>query len=155
METETRLCKVSNLAHCSSEKPLGPWFRQTVKDTKQLWLKGPTLKEGRGRERERERERERREEREKRERREREKVGVGITLTKCQELGVVVHKGTLALGRSEQEGLRFKASLDSIARETLFHMKREGELGVVVHVFNPSTREAETGLSSRPAWSTE
>jgi hypothetical protein len=28
---------------------------------------------------------------------------------------------------------------------------------VVAHVFNPSTREAETGgfLSSRPAWSTE
>jgi hypothetical protein len=29
--------------------------------------------------------------------------------------------------------------------------------GVVVHAFNPSTREAEAGgfLSSRPAWSTE
>jgi major histocompatibility complex class I len=31
------------------------------------------------------------------------------------------------------------------------------EPGVVVHTFNPSTREAEAGrfLSSRPAWSTE
>jgi major histocompatibility complex class I len=31
------------------------------------------------------------------------------------------------------------------------------ELGMVVHAFNPSTREAEAGgfLSSRPAWSTE
>jgi major histocompatibility complex class I len=31
------------------------------------------------------------------------------------------------------------------------------KLGVVVHVFNPSTREAEAGgfLSSRPAWSTK
>ena len=30
-------------------------------------------------------------------------------------------------------------------------------LGVVVHTFNPSTREAEVGgfLSSRPAWSTK
>jgi hypothetical protein len=30
-------------------------------------------------------------------------------------------------------------------------------LGVVVHAFNPSTRETEAGgfLSSRPAWSTE
>jgi major histocompatibility complex class I len=29
--------------------------------------------------------------------------------------------------------------------------------GVVVHAFNPSTREAEAGgfLSSRPAWSTK
>ena len=75
METETRLCKVSNLAHCSSEKPLGPWFRQTVKDTKQLWLKGPSLKEGRGREGEREGEGEERREREEREEREREGRG--------------------------------------------------------------------------------
>jgi major histocompatibility complex class I len=31
------------------------------------------------------------------------------------------------------------------------------QLGVVVHVFNPSTWEADAGgfLSSRPAWSTE
>jgi hypothetical protein len=31
------------------------------------------------------------------------------------------------------------------------------EPGVVVHAFNPSTREAEAGgfLSSRPAWSTK
>jgi hypothetical protein len=31
------------------------------------------------------------------------------------------------------------------------------KLGVVVHAFNPSTREAEAGgfLSSRPPWSTE
>jgi hypothetical protein len=31
------------------------------------------------------------------------------------------------------------------------------ELGIVVHAFNPSTREAEAGgfLSSRPAWSTK
>jgi hypothetical protein len=31
------------------------------------------------------------------------------------------------------------------------------EQGVVVHAFNPSTREAEAGgfLSSRPAWSTK
>jgi major histocompatibility complex class I len=30
------------------------------------------------------------------------------------------------------------------------------KLGVVVHTFNPSTRETEAGefLSSRPAWST-
>jgi hypothetical protein len=35
--------------------------------------------------------------------------------------------------------------------------KTTGQLGVVVHAFNPSTREAEAGgfLSSRPAWSTE
>jgi hypothetical protein len=31
------------------------------------------------------------------------------------------------------------------------------QLGMVVHAFNPSTREAEAGrfLSSRPAWSTK
>jgi major histocompatibility complex class I len=36
--------------------------------------------------------------------------------------------------------------------------KRKAEwLGMVVHTFNPSTREAEAGrfLSLRPAWSTE
>jgi hypothetical protein len=34
---------------------------------------------------------------------------------------------------------------------------RLAEPGMVVHAFNPSTREAEAGefLSSRPAWSTE
>jgi hypothetical protein len=37
------------------------------------------------------------------------------------------------------------------------HKKRTKWLGVVVHAFNPSTREAEAGgfLSSRPAWSTK
>jgi hypothetical protein len=36
-------------------------------------------------------------------------------------------------------------------------LKRGVRPGVVVHAFNPSTREAEAGgfLSSRPAWSTE
>ena len=35
--------------------------------------------------------------------------------------------------------------------------KKDSELGVVAHTFNPSTQEAEAGgfLSSRPAWSTE
>jgi major histocompatibility complex class I len=35
--------------------------------------------------------------------------------------------------------------------------KEATQPGVVVHAFNPSTREAETGafLSSRPAWSTK
>jgi hypothetical protein len=33
-------------------------------------------------------------------------------------------------------------------------IRKQGELGVVAHVFNSSTWEAETGefLSSRPAW---
>jgi hypothetical protein len=37
------------------------------------------------------------------------------------------------------------------------HIKRKRCQAVVVHAFNPSTSEAETGrfLSSRPAWSTE
>jgi hypothetical protein len=36
-------------------------------------------------------------------------------------------------------------------------LRRWRKPGVVVHVFNPSTREAEAGrfLSSRPAWSTK
>jgi hypothetical protein len=36
-------------------------------------------------------------------------------------------------------------------------IKDQNSPGVVVHVFNPSTREAEAGgfLSLRPAWSTE
>jgi major histocompatibility complex class I len=36
-------------------------------------------------------------------------------------------------------------------------LKINFEPGVVVHAFNPSTREAEAGgfLSSRPAWSTK
>jgi hypothetical protein len=35
--------------------------------------------------------------------------------------------------------------------------KGQGKPSVVVHTFNPSTREAEAGgfLSLRPAWSTE
>jgi hypothetical protein len=37
------------------------------------------------------------------------------------------------------------------------NLKRQKEPGVVAHIFNPSTWEAEAGgfLSSRPAWSTE
>jgi hypothetical protein len=36
-------------------------------------------------------------------------------------------------------------------------LKKVCEPGMVVHAFNPSTREAEAGrfLSSRPAWSIE
>jgi hypothetical protein len=36
-------------------------------------------------------------------------------------------------------------------------LKRQMNPGVVVHAFNPSTRQAEAGgfLSSRPAWSTK
>jgi major histocompatibility complex class I len=39
----------------------------------------------------------------------------------------------------------------------IFRIKNKSRPGVVVHTFNPSTWEAETGrfLSLRPAWSTE
>lgn len=63
-----------------------------MKDTKQLWLKGHTSKEKRA------------------------GVGDDGTLTNNQKLGVVVHAVTLALGRSKQEDLQFKASLDNTVR---------------------------------------
>jgi hypothetical protein len=39
----------------------------------------------------------------------------------------------------------------------IFQQNGKWKPGVVVHTFNPSTREAEAGrfLSSRPAWSTK
>jgi hypothetical protein len=39
----------------------------------------------------------------------------------------------------------------------LFLKKKKNQPGVLVHAFNPSTREAEAGrfLSLRPTWSTE
>ena len=39
----------------------------------------------------------------------------------------------------------------------LWVKKKMSRLGMVAHVFNPSTREAEAGrfLSSRPVWSTK
>lgn len=76
-----------------------------MKDTKQLLLKGPTSKEKRG------------------------EVGVGVTLTNYHKLGVLVHAGTLALGRSKQENLMFKAILDHIARPCFTWEKRGREGG--------------------------
>jgi hypothetical protein len=63
-----------------------------------------------------------------------------------------------------------EASLDYIAQFFSVYQKQEKnksqnngfktivyQLGVVAHIFNPSTREAEAGgfLSWRPAWSTK
>lgn len=57
----------------------------------------------------------------------RDEVGVEVTLTNHHKLGVVVHAGTLALGRSKQENLKFKASLDNVARPCFtWKKKREG-----------------------------
>lgn len=54
-------------------------------------------------------------------------MGVEVTLTNHHKLGVVVHAGTLALGRSKQENLKFKASLDNVARPCFtWKKKREG-----------------------------
>jgi hypothetical protein len=69
-----------------------------------------------------------------------------------------------------EEGIRFhgagvtsgwqppnvKSSLFS-AEICFFKKKKENKPGIVVHAFNPSTREAEAGgfLSLRPAWSTK
>jgi hypothetical protein len=43
------------------------------------------------------------------------------------------------------------------APSSIFHKTVQVQPGMVVHAFNPSTREAEAGrfLSSRPAWSTK
>jgi hypothetical protein len=48
-------------------------------------------------------------------------------------------------------------ALDKLGKFILLFKKLLFEPGVVVHTFNPSTREAEAGgfPSSRPAWSTE
>ena len=47
---------------------------------------------------------------------------------------------------------------NALNKESILKAVRgKGQLGVVVHAFNPSTREAEAGgfLSLRPAWSTK
>jgi hypothetical protein len=51
-----------------------------------------------------------------------------------------------------------KSEITWLTEMSLYYLKKKtSQPDMVVHVFNPSTREAEAGksLSSRPAWSTE
>jgi hypothetical protein len=52
---------------------------------------------------------------------------------------------------------QFPMTQSILPQEKCVINKMKFQLGVVVHAFNPSTREAEAGgfLSSRPAWSTK
>jgi hypothetical protein len=70
---------------------------------------------------------------------------------------IMVHGKELLEGRSIHEGRKCQTSLWNKTHTMIFFRKPELEPGVVVHAFNPSTREAKAGgfLSSRPAWSTE
>jgi hypothetical protein len=74
------------------------------------------------------------------------------------------HDPQVCSGGSSQLGSRPLAHLcigDNTDSKTpsflTWHLKQVLKPGVVVHAFNPSTREAEAGgfLSSRPAWSTK